>query len=108
VRASSRISKKYNTKKSDKHKRKFDRDSLPAAHDYYANELKRFYPKKRQATSLCPFHNERHPSFSVNLKSGAFFCFSCGASGGDIIAFHMKRHNLNFINACKDLGVWHE
>lgn len=108
VRASKRISRSNNTKKSEKYKRKFNRDLLPSASDYYSKELKRFYRRKNQATALCPFHNERNPSFSVNLTSGSFLYFSCGISGGDIISFCMKIHNVNFINACKALGVWHE
>lgn len=109
VSASKRISRKHNNKKSGGYKGKFNRDLLPITSDYYSRELKRFYKRNNnQATALCPFHNERHPSFSVNLKSGAFLCFSCGMSGGDIIDFYMKRHNVNFINACEALGVWHE
>lgn len=108
VRASRKIIHKHNTKKSAGYKSKFNRDLLPAASDYYSNELDRFFKRSMQATALCPFHNDRHPSFSINLKSGAFICFACGMSGGDIIDFHMKRNNLSFVSACKELGVWHE
>ena len=48
------------------------------------------------ATGLCPFHDDRHPSFSVNLRTGAFFCHtpSCGARGGNAISFLMQRYAL--------------
>lgn len=37
---------------------------------------------------LCPFHDDRRPgSFRVNVQTGAYRCFSCGAAGGDIVAF---------------------
>lgn len=55
---------------------------------------------------LCPFHDDTTASLSFNVKKGAFKCFACGAKGGDLIAFHMQRKDLPFIQACKDLGVW--
>jgi hypothetical protein len=33
---------------------------------------------------------------------------ACGISGGDILAFHMKRHGFNFVEAVKDLGAWED
>lgn len=87
---------------------RFHLASLPSPIGFYSKELKQFHPRKQQATAICPFHNERRPSFSINLKRGAFFCFSCGMSGGDIIDFYMKRYNVNFITACRALGVCHE
>ena len=71
---------------------------------YYAKELKEFYPKKREATALCPFHNDRNPSFSVNLKSGAYLRFACGACGNSILSFHIKKYGLSKEAAYKDLG----
>jgi len=34
-----------------------------------------------QATGLCPFHNDRHPSLSMNLETGLYYCHSCSAKG---------------------------
>ncbi len=76
-------------KRTSNHSRKLSRfefnknlNSLSNPIDYYAKELKRFYPKKKtQATALCPFHRDRNPSFSVNLRSGAYLCFACGECG---------------------------
>lgn len=49
---------------------------------------------------LCPFHNDRKSgSFRVNLDTGAYVCFSCGARGGDIIAFIQQRDGLSFRDA---------
>ncbi|MDD4557601.1 MAG: CHC2 zinc finger domain-containing protein, partial [bacterium] len=47
---------------------------------------------------LCPFHNERDASFSVNREKQLFKCFGCG-EGGNVITFVMKVDNLSFIEA---------
>lgn len=44
---------------------------------------------------LCPFHNERSPSFTVNAKKGFYHCFGCGEHG-DVIAFVMRFNSLDF------------
>ena len=44
---------------------------------------------------LCPFHNEKTPSFVVTPSKQIFKCFGCGA-GGDVLSFLMKYHNQNF------------
>ena len=52
---------------------------------------------------LCPFHNEKTPSFTVSPTRQFFHCFGCG-EGGDSISFIMKKENLDFIEAIKFLG----
>lgn len=47
---------------------------------------------------LCPFHNEKHPSFTVSSEIGMYRCFSCGESG-DIIRFLMKIENISFVES---------
>lgn len=47
---------------------------------------------------LCPFHQEKTPSFSVNPEKGTFHCFGCHASG-DVISFVMMQHRLEFKDA---------
>ena len=47
---------------------------------------------------LCPFHNERSPSFTVNAKKGFYHCFGCGEHG-DAIAFVMRFNGLDFRQA---------
>ena len=42
------------------------------------------------------------------MERGAFKCMTCGAKGGDLLAFHMRRHGLSFIDAAKALGAWGE
>ncbi len=55
------------------------------------------------ATGLCPFHEDRNPSFSLNLESGLFHCFGCGV-GGDIFTFYQKLKGVSFQDALKDMG----
>lgn len=53
---------------------------------------------------LCPFHADKTPgSFHINSKTGAFKCFSCGAKGGDIIAFHMKARGKTFRESLSEI-----
>ena len=47
---------------------------------------------KRYA-GVCPFHNDRDPSLSVNSEKGFFHCFGCGV-GGNAINFVMKAENI--------------
>ncbi|MBM7614630.1 DNA primase [Alkaliphilus hydrothermalis] len=53
--------------------------------------------------ALCPFHNEKTPSFVINSQKQIFKCFGCG-EGGDVIGFIMKMENLDFIDAIKLLA----
>lgn len=52
---------------------------------------------------LCPFHNEKSPSFSVSPENGFFHCFGCGA-GGDVITFIKRIENLDYVEAVKLLA----
>lgn len=75
--------------------------------DVFLDLLPEFVPKLDQGWNdggLCPFHADRHAgSFKVNLESGAFTCFSCGASGGDILDFYQLLYECNFLTALSDL-----
>ena len=52
---------------------------------------------------LCPFHNEKTPSFSVSEEKQLYYCFGCGA-GGNVITFLMQKENMTFIEAIKYLA----
>ncbi len=52
---------------------------------------------------LCPFHDERTPSFSVNAEHGLYHCFGCGASG-DAISFVRETDGLDFAEAIEHLA----
>lgn len=52
---------------------------------------------------LCPFHNEKTPSFTVYPATSSYYCFGCG-SGGDVITFVRKIENLDYIDAVRLLA----
>jgi DNA primase len=52
---------------------------------------------------LCPFHDEKTPSFNVRPSHGTFHCFGCG-EGGDVIAFIQKIEHLSFVESCERLA----
>lgn len=57
----------------------------------------------RTYTGLCPFHNEKTPSFTVYPETQSFYCFGCGA-GGDAITFVRRMENLDYMEAVKSLA----
>ncbi len=57
----------------------------------------------RNFVGLCPFHNEKTPSFSVNAERGFFHCFGCGA-GGTVFDFVMRVEGLTFGEALQSLA----
>ncbi len=61
--------------------------------------------KRHGSTSkgLCPFHNEKTPSFTVYNDTQSFYCFGCGA-GGDAVTFIKKIENLDYLDAVKLLA----
>ncbi len=52
---------------------------------------------------LCPFHNEKSPSFSVSRQKQMYYCFGCGA-GGNVFTFLMEYENYSFTEALKVLA----
>jgi len=52
---------------------------------------------------LCPFHNERTPSFTVNVEMGQWYCFGCNL-GGDIISFYEHLYSTDFVSAVESLS----
>jgi len=57
----------------------------------------------RRWQGLCPFHDEKTPSFSVNPERGLYYCFGCHA-GGDVIDFVMRLESLSFPEAVERLA----
>lgn len=54
-------------------------------------------------TGLCPFHDEKTPSFTVEETKQFFHCFGCGASG-DVVDFVSQYHSVDAVDAAKMLG----
>ncbi len=63
----------------------------------------RLIRKGHEFSGLCPFHNEKTPSFTINDTKEFYHCFGCGAHG-DVITYTMHRQNLSFMDAVKHLA----
>ncbi|MCF7885333.1 MAG: DNA primase [Candidatus Marinimicrobia bacterium] len=63
----------------------------------------RLKKKGKNYFGLCPFHNEKTPSFSVSPEKNIYHCFGCG-KGGNVINFVMEHEKLTFIDAVKQLA----
>lgn len=83
-----------------------NRALLPSPSDYYGAEGIDLLGMGTWRSALCPFHSDTRPSMRVLVETGAFRCMTCGAKGGDVLAFHMLRHRLRFVDAAKALGAW--
>lgn len=75
------------------------RNDIEATISQYVN-LKR---RGKNLVGLCPFHNEKTPSFTVYPESESFYCFGCGV-GGDVFTFTSLIENLDYIESVKLLA----
>ena len=87
----------------------FVRDSLPDTATYFADQgLPLTGPRSSNwRTTRCEFHGGSD-CMRVNTTTGGWVCMSCGEKGGDVLAYHMAAHGLEFIDAAKALGCWQE
>ena len=70
------------------------------------NVIGQVVPLKRAGSNhkgICPFHNEKTPSFVVSEQKQYFTCFGCGASG-DVIEFVKRYYNMDFSEAVEKLA----
>lgn len=73
--------------------------------DRYANEwLPGGTMQGREYVVLCPFHNERTPSFNINLATGQWLCRGCEAKGHDLVSLYAKLNNLKNGEAAERLS----
>lgn len=82
-----------------------DRDEVKAKLDI-VEVIREYIPVKATGANfqaLCPFHNEKTPSFSISPDKQIWHCFGCGR-GGDIFSFIMEKEGLNFIEALRLLA----
>ncbi|MCW8452510.1 CHC2 zinc finger domain-containing protein [Legionella quinlivanii] len=86
--------------------RKFDRSLLPTPAAYYSKQFQTLKIKSEWVKVKCCFHDDSTPSLSINMVSGHFRCFGCGAKGGDVLDFHRLRYKLDFKDAANQLGAW--
>lgn len=88
----------------------FDRNLLPDPVAYFEAQGLTLTgpPTAKWKTAGCSFHGSRD-SMRINTTSGAWVCMAgCGARGGDVLAYHMAHHGMEFVEAAKALGAWVE
>lgn len=88
-------------------KGEFRRALLPTAAAYFEQQGLVLVGRGRQRQGPCPIHGGSD-SLSVNVESGCWFCFACGAKGGDMLDLHQQTHGLAFVEAARELGAWVE
>ncbi|MEM7125766.1 MAG: DNA primase [Chloroflexota bacterium] len=69
--------------------------------------ISRYVPVQKSGSSykaLCPFHDERTPSFAIFPQSGTWRCFGACGEGGDVFSFLMRRENIDFREALQILA----
>lgn len=85
----------------------FDRNLLPDTVSYFEGQgLRLAGPgNSKWKTTACQFHGGSD-SMRINVASGGWCCMSCGEKGGDVLAYHLQLHGLEFVEAAKQLGAW--
>jgi len=85
----------------------FVRDRLPDPVSYFEGEGLQLKGPGKWRTTACVAHGGSD-SMRINTDSGAWVCMSCGAKGGDVLAYEMQMNGLEFIEAARALGAWDE
>ena len=83
----------------------FLRERLPDPLTYFLGQGLQLTAKGKWRTTRCEFHGGSD-SMRINTVTGAWICMACGVKGGDILAFQMQLHNMEFVDAAKALGAW--
>ena len=83
----------------------FEREKLPDPVSYFEGIGLTLRGPGRWKTTRCNFH-DGSDSMRVNTASGAWVCMSCGAKGGDVLAYEMQSTGAEFIQAAQELGAW--
>ena len=74
-------------------------------YQHEGQEVKAIGQREWKIAGLCPFHADRNVgSFYINVRNGAFKCYSCNSTGGDIIAFTEMKYELSFKKTLQKLA----
>lgn len=85
----------------------YDRERLLEPIGYFEGQGLRLSKRGKWRTTECRFH-DGSDSMRINCATGAWVCMSCGAKGGDVLAYEMAAHGVDFVTAAKALGAWVE
>ena len=83
----------------------FLRDRLPDPVGYFDSEGVSLKGPGRWKSGACGFHGGSD-SLRVNVQSGAWRCMNCGVKGGDVLAYVMQLHGLDFVTAARSVGAY--
>jgi hypothetical protein len=83
----------------------FLRERLPDPVQFFEAEGVPLTGSGRWKTGPCHFH-DGSDSLRVNTQSGGWRCMSCDAKGGDVLAYAMQRHGLEFVQGARMLGAY--
>ena len=83
----------------------FIKDPLPDPLAYFSSQDVHLVGPGRWKTGPCHFHGGSD-SLRVNTAGGGWVCMACGVKGGDVLAYHMQRHGLGFVEAARELGAY--
>lgn len=78
---------------------------FPVPPQYYHEQGLKLIGEGEWKAALCPFHDDTKPSLRIRLEKGAFRYMGRGVHGGDVLAYHMQRQRLHFLEALKEHGV---
>lgn len=84
----------------------FDKTRLPDPASYFENRGHTVRGNGKHFRVRCEIHGGEDANLSINRANGAFYCFSCGAKGGDVLAYEMQADGIDFVSAAKLLGAW--
>jgi hypothetical protein len=84
---------------------KFLHERLPDPLTYFESQGLKLQGRGHWRTTACQFHGGSD-SMRIEVNSGAWKCMNCQIGGGDVLAFHMALHRLDFVQAAKDLKCW--
>lgn len=98
-------SRQHPAKSHPKQRQRADLARLPSPIDFYHTYGLTLKGSGVWRMAVCPFHDDRHPSLSINTDHGGYICHVCGASG-DMVGFYMARFGVDFVQACKELDLY--
>lgn len=84
--------------------KRFDRDMLPDPVSYFEARGLELKGPGRWKTTRCEFHGGSD-SMRINTTDGGWACMNCHENGGDVLAFEMRLHGLEFLEAAERLGA---
>lgn len=83
----------------------FDRAMMPEPIGFFEARGLPLVGRGKWRTTRCEFHGGSD-SVRVNTATGGWICMSCGAKGGDVLAYAMQADGADFVAAAKALGAW--